>query len=190
MNNTKSIKFTTGKARLSYAYLFKVHAREAGDTPKFSCSLIIPKTDAKNIERYKAAMREMVADPGNINKWGTNNAAALKMPLRDGDKEKPDDANYKNSYFINASANAEYPPKVVTFDRQPVEDPSEVYSGCYVQAVLTFFAYNTRGNKGVGVGLRAIRKISDGEPITGGGVTDSDFDDSVLSDKDVNEFLS
>lgn len=63
-------------------------------------------------------------------------------------------------------------------------DPEEVYSGCYVQAVLTLYVYNTSGNKGIGVSLNAIRKIKDGERLAGTVVSESDWDDSLLGDVD------
>lgn len=107
------MKFTTGKARLSYAHIFKAYANE-GNSPKYSCSLLFPKTDKKNIDRLNKLLQSMLADPDNIQKWGTSNAAALKMPLRDGDAERPDDPNYKGMLFLNASANPDYPPKIVT----------------------------------------------------------------------------
>ena len=69
-------------------------------------------------------------------------------------------------------------------DRNEIVDPEEVYSGCYVQAVLTLYVYNTSGNKGIGVSLNAIRKIKDGERLAGTVVSESDWDDSLLGDVD------
>ena len=51
----------------------------------------------------------------------------LKTPLRDGDLERPDDAAYADSYFINA--NSASAPGIVDADRQPILERSEVYSG-------------------------------------------------------------
>ena len=42
----------------------------------------------------------------------------IKTPLRNGDKERPDDETYANSYFINA--NSAIVPGIVDADRQPV----------------------------------------------------------------------
>lgn len=178
------MKFTTGKARLSYAHIFKTYATD-GKAPKYSCALLFPKSDTKNIDRLNKLVKTMLADPENKQKWGTSNAAALKMPLRDGDAERPDDSNYKGMFFLNASANPEYPPKVVTLDRVPVADPSEVYSGCWVQAVLEFYSYNSRGNKGIGAGLRGIRKLKDDKPFTSSEISDSDFSDDFIDDDDM-----
>ena len=41
-----------------------------------------------------------------IGKFGGKkpNKGAIKLPLRDGDVERPDDENYKDAYFINANS--------------------------------------------------------------------------------------
>lgn len=63
------MKFTTGKCRLSYAHIFKTYSQEGGN-PKYSCSLLIPKTDSKTLPRLKAVINSMLADPENQKKWG------------------------------------------------------------------------------------------------------------------------
>ena len=55
--------------------------------------------------------------------------ANLKLPLRDGDIDRPDDEAYANSYFFNA--NSRQAPQVVDSHVQPILDQNEVYSGCY-----------------------------------------------------------
>ena len=44
-------------------------------------------------------------------------------------------------------------------------DQSEVYSGCYGRVSITFYAYNSNGNKGVAAGLGNVQKLKDGEPL-------------------------
>ena len=101
------------------------------------------------------------------------NKAALKLPLRDGDTERDDEA-YANSFFVNA--NSLTPPQVVDENVSPILDRSEVYSGCYARVSLSFYAFNTNGNKGVACGLGNIQKIRDGEPLGAGRVSaESDF---------------
>ncbi|WP_242846833.1 ssDNA-binding protein, partial [Clostridium sporogenes] len=50
-------KVTTGKVRLSYAHLFEPHAIE-GNEPKYSVSVIIPKTDTETLKAIKEATNE------------------------------------------------------------------------------------------------------------------------------------
>ena len=72
------------------------------------------------------------------------NKAAIKLPLRDGDIERDDEA-YKGHYFINA--NSTTAPQIVDRAVKPILDRSEVYSGCYARVSLNFYAFNSNGNK-------------------------------------------
>ena len=60
----------------------------------------------------------------------------MKTPLRDGDAERPDDEAYKNAYFVNANATSA--PGIVDADLNPILTRSEVYSGVYGRASITF----------------------------------------------------
>ena len=42
-----------------------------------------------------------------------------------------------------------------------------VYSGCYGQISVTFYSFNTTGNRGIAAGLGNIQKLRDGEPLGG-----------------------
>lgn len=97
----------------------------------------------------------------------------MKTPLRDGDLERPDDAAYANAYFINA--NATTAPGIVDADRNPIMSRSEVYSGVYGRASITFYAFISSGNKGIACGLNNLQKIRDGEPLGGKASAESDF---------------
>ena len=107
------------------------------------------------------------------------NKAAIKLPLRDGDVERDDEA-YKGHYFINA--NSKTAPQIVDKSVKPILDRSEVYSGCYGRVSLNFYAFNSNGNKGVACGLGNIQKIRDGEPL--GGKTSAVDDFTTLVDDD------
>ena len=106
-----------------------------GSEPKYSISAIIPKSDTKTINRIKAAIE--VAKQESISKWGGKIPPNLKLPLRDGDIDRPDDEAYANSYFLNA--NSRVKPQIVDNDVQFILDPAEVYSGCYGNITVTFF---------------------------------------------------
>ena len=100
--------------------------------PKYSVSLIIPKSDTVTINKIKAAI-EAAYKEGEAKLKGNGRSvpalSVLKTPLRDGDAERPDDEAYANAYFVNA--NSATAPGIVDADRQPILDTSEVYSGVY-----------------------------------------------------------
>lgn len=175
----KNTKVVTGKARLSYAHVWEP-ASVNGSNPKYSVSVIIPKNDTDTVKRINAAIEAAITE--GVGKFGGKkpNKAALKLPLRDGDTDRPDDDAYKNAYFVNC--NSTTAPQIVDRRVQPILDREEVYSGCYARVSINFFAYNSSGNKGVAAGLGNIQKIADGEPL--GGKTNAKEEFSSLDDDD------
>jgi len=176
-------KVITGMVRFSYANLFEAKAAKEGQEAKFSVSLIIPKSDIASLKIIKAAIDE--AKKEGASKWGGKIPAGLKMPLRDGDTDRPDDGNYENCYFVNA--NSKQKPQIVDKNRNPVTEESLVYSGCYGRASLTFYGYNSNGSKGIACGLQNIQKLEEGEPLSGRSRAEDDFE--ALEDEE-NDFLS
>ena len=173
VNPTKVI--TGVNTRWSYANVWEAKSINGG-APKYSVSLIIPKSDTKTIEKIKAAI-QAAYEEGESKLKGNGKTvpvlSVLKTPLRDGDLERPDDEAYANSYFVNANSGTA--PGIVDADRQPIIDHSEVYSGVYGRASINFYAFNSNGNKGIACGLNNLQKIRDGEPLGGKASAESDF---------------
>lgn len=191
MNNSTNkvnnpMKVITGpETRWSYANVWEPKSINGG-TPKYSVSLIIPKSDTRTVAKIKAAIEAAYHDGESKLKGNGKSVppmAALKIPLRDGDSERPDDPAYANAYFINA--NSATAPGIVDTDRNPVLTRSEVYSGIYGRASISFYAFNSNGNKGIACGLNNLQKVRDGEPLGGKTSAESDFatddDDDFLN---------
>lgn len=178
MANQTKTKVITGTVRLSYANVWEPKSINGG-AEKYSVSLIIPKSDTKTIAAINAAVDAAIEE--GISKFGGKkpNKAAIKLPLRDGDVERDDEA-YHNCYFVNA--NSTTAPQLVDQQVNPIFDRSEVYSGVYGRVSLSFYAFNSNGNKGVACGLGNIQKIKDGEPL--GGRTNAADDFGTLADDD------
>lgn len=174
INPTKVI--TGVNTRWSYVNAWEPKSINGG-APKYSVSLIIPKSDTKTIEKIQAAI-QAAYDEGQDKLKGNGKSvpalSVLKTPLRDGDAERPDDEAYADSYFINANSGTA--PGIVDADRQPILDRSEVYSGVYGRASINFHAFNSNGNKGIACGLNTLQKIKDGEPLGGKSRAEDDFD--------------
>lgn len=182
-NPTKVI--TGVDTRWSYANVWDPKSINEG-TPKYSVSLIIPKSDKVTIQKIKAAIQAAYEEGESKLKGNGKSVPSLsviKTPLRDGDLERPDDEAYKNAYFVNA--NSATAPGIVDADRQQIIDRSEVYSGVYGRASINFYAFNSNGNKGIACGLNNLQKIRDGEPLGGKASAESDFatddDDDFLN---------
>jgi hypothetical protein len=165
------------KTRWSYANVWEPKSINGG-APKYSVSLIIPKSDAKTVTAVKNAI-QAAYDEGQSKLKGSSKSvpslSSIKNPLRDGDLERSDDETYKDSYFINA--NSATAPGIVDAARQPILEHSEVYSGVYGRASINLYAFNSNGNKGIACGLNNLQKISDGEPLGGKTRAEDDFAD-------------
>lgn len=175
-------KVITGKdTRLSYFNGWEAVSINGG-TPKYSVSVLIPKDDKETLDKIQLAIDTAIEE--GISKFGGKkpNKATLKLPLRDGDVEREDEA-YKGHYFINA--NSTTAPQIVDKQVQPILNRDEVYSGCYGRVSLNFYAFNSNGNKGIACGLGNIQKIRDGEPLGGRSSASDDF--TTLED---DEFLA
>lgn len=179
MNNQNNTKVIV-PCRFSYLHCWEPDSVNGGD-PKYSVSAIVPKSDTKTINAIKAAIEQAKKD--SVSKWGGKVPANLKLPLRDGDIDRPDDEAYVGCYFFNA--NSRQAPQVVDSKVQPILDQSEVYSGCYGKISVTFYGYNSNGNRGIAAGLGNIQKLKDGESL--GGRTSAADDFQTEDDED---FLS
>lgn len=187
VKNANPMKVITGpNTRWSYANVWEPKSINGG-VPKYSVSLIIPKSDSKTVAKIQAAI-EAAYKEGESKLKGSGRSvpalSVLKTPLRDGDIERPDDEAYVDSYFINA--NSASAPGIVDADRQPVIDRSEVYSGVYGRASINFYAFNSNGNKGIACGLNNLQKMKDGEPLGGKARAEDDF----ISEEDEDDFLA
>lgn len=182
-NPTKVI--TGVNTRWSYVNAWEPKSINGG-VPKYSVSLIIPKSDTKTLEKIRAAI-QAAYEEGQSKLKGNGRSvpalSALKTPMRDGDAERPDDEAYANSYFVNANSGTA--PGIVDADRNPILERSEVYSGVYGRASINFYAFNSNGNKGIACGLNNLQKIRDGEPLGGKSRAEDDF-----AEEDEDDFLS
>ena len=155
-----------------------------GSAPKYSVSLIISKKDTETVENVKKAIRAAYEEGQNKLKGNGRTVPpldSLKTPLRDGDKERPDDEAYRGCWFINA--NSSQRPDIVDRNCQPIMDHSEVYSGVYGRVSVNFYAYSVNGNRGIACGLGNLQKIRDGEPLGGKPSAKNDFDDGFKFDE-------
>jgi hypothetical protein len=170
---------------MSYLNVNEPKAPLNGGTPKYSVSLIIPKSDTETVEKIKAAIKAAYDEGQSKLKGNSKTVPALediKTPLRDGDKERKGKEEYRDSWFVNANSTTK--PGAVDADCQPILDSSELYSGIIGRASVNFYAYNSNGNRGIACGLNNIQKLADGKPLGGHSRPEDDF-----ADEDDEDFL-
>lgn len=171
---SESTKIVTGAVIFSYCHVFEPDSFN-GSEPAYSVQLIINKSDTKTVEAIKGAIK--AAYEAGKAKLGNTPMNKLRIPLRDGDADRPDDPLYAGRYFMNAKTKTQ--PEIVDKNRQEILDPREFYSGCIGRASINFFTYNTSGSKGIGVGLNNLQKLADGTPLGGRSRASDDFGDDA-----------
>ena len=167
--------------RISFANIWEPKSINGGEA-KYSVSCLIPKTDKKLLAKIQAAV-EAAKEDGKSRKWNGKLPPNLKLPLRDGDIDRPDDENYENCFFLNATSKDA--PQIVDRRVQPVTDPMTVYSGCYCNVSVNFYPFNANGNRGVAAGLGNIQFVRDGERLSGRESAESEFDALEADDEDI-----
>lgn len=166
--------------RISFANIFEPKSIN-GSEAKYSVSCLIPKDDKKTLLAIHKAV-EAAKEDGKVRKWGGKIPPNLKLPLRDGDIDRPDDETYQNHFFLNATSKDA--PQVVDRHVQPIMDLMMVYSGCFCNVSVNLYPFNANGNRGVAAGLGNIQFVKDGDRLSGRASADSDFD-ALEDDEDV-----
>ena len=178
MANNKATFVVIGPVRLSYANLLRPYARD-GQEPKYSVTLLVPKSDVGTMQRVNAAI-EAATQEGVASKWNGQRPPILATPAHDGDGGRPSDGTEfgpecKGHYVMTATCRPPQKPEIVDGNLNPVINETEIYSGMYARVSLNFFPYNSNGKKGIGCGLGNVQKTGDGEPLGGRTTAVSDF---------------
>lgn len=159
--------------RLSYVHLTKPFSNDPQQAPKYSTTILIPKSSSN-----KAAIDAAIAvatNTGKTGKWNGVVPPVLNNPVHDGDGVKSDGTPYgpecAGHWVLNASSSAETPIEIVDRNMVKIMDATQIYSGIYANVCVTFYPYLYNGKKGIGCGLGPVQKVSDGEPLGGSAPT-------------------
>jgi hypothetical protein len=171
-------RVVTGKVRLSYVHLFEPYSNNPEQDPRYSVTILIPKSDTATLAKLEAAQKA-AAEDGKAKVFGGRVPTNLKTTLHDGDEEADLDKNpeYAGHYYMAMSSKAR--PGVVDQDLNAVVDPMQVYSGCYARVSINAFPYSNSGNKGISFGLNNVQFLEDGEPLGGRSRAEDDFADDA-----------
>ena len=88
MYQNDAMKVLTGEVRLSYANLTTPRAAQQGGEPKYSVTLLIPKSDAATKADIDAAI-QAAANDALAKVWNGARPPMLKVPIYDGDGVRP-----------------------------------------------------------------------------------------------------
>ena len=147
---------TIGEVRFSYANVFQPQApaNNPQAEPKYSVTILVPKTNGAAKAAIDGAINAAI-EAGVSAKWNGVRPPVPSICVHDGDGARPSDGQpfgqeCKGHWVFTASAKADRPPFVVDAQVQKIINPADVYSGCYGNVNVPFFAYNSAGKKGIG----------------------------------------
>ena len=189
-NKTTSATKVVVPCRISFANIWEPKSIN-GSEEKYSVSCLIPKEDKAKLTKIHKAI-EAAKEDAKGKKWGGKIPPNIKLPMHDGDIDRPDDENYAGHMFFNASSKDA--PQIVDRKVQPILDPMECGSGDYCNVSVNFYGFAASGNKGIAAGLGNIQKVKDGERLAGRASAASDFtevegdDEEILGD-DLPDYL-
>lgn len=153
---------------LSFPSLFEPRAAVEGAKPKYSCNLLMPP------DFDLGPLKQIIAEAAR-EEWGDKMPKKLVLPIKDAHAEKPEYDGYKPGWHFIAP-NSMRRPTVVDQSRTPIDDPSALYAGCVVNAVVHAYTWTAAGRKGVSIGLSGVQFARDGERLDGGIDATSAFD--------------
>lgn len=184
---SKSVKFGfKNGVRLSYAHLDKPYANAnfKGQEPKYSATLLLPKTDKATYKALKTAVEELYEMEKHGKLEGLELDEVFDGLVGDGDgktlrgKKRGDEC--KGMWVLNAK-NSKQPKLLLQDGSEPIDVAEEFYSGCWAKVGVDLYAYNTSGNQGCGVGLSVVKKLKDDDNI-GYTVDEKDYFDDDEDD--------
>lgn len=169
-------KVVTGKVRLSYCNLFEPRAQEEGGDPKYSVTILIPKSDKVTLAKLQAAQEAAIAA-----KWSSKRPAKVASTLHDGDgvKEKtgePYGDECKGCFVMTVSSKQK--PGIVDINLNEVLDKTAIVSGDYGRVSINAYGYDRNGNRGVSFGLNNVQFVEKGEPLGNRSRAEDDFADN------------
>lgn len=188
-----STRVKTPAATLSYPWLAKaqpVSDEDAakGAKPKFSAVLVFkPGTDLRELQQAALAAAE-AKWPGKVQEMIAKSKASIQaggpITFRVPFRNDVDGKYEEGSTFINCRADTA--PGLVYAHAEPgsnkaarvaSEDIEKVfYPGAQVRASITAFAYDKKGNRGVGFALNNMQKIAEGERLDNRVAAEDEFE--------------
>lgn len=169
-----------GPVRTSYIHLL---AREKFDGDngegKYTMTILVPKAEKDAVAEIVKAI-DQAYEEGVSSRWkGKKPPFDKHNLLRDGDGVNRNGDSFgeefKGHWFLKVKTSKK--PNIIDAKGAPLLDEEEIYSGMWVATVVSFYAYDSNGNRGVAAAFDLVKKLKDGERLGGGGTAVSALDE-------------
>lgn len=165
------------QVRLAFPVLFEAKTVNGEGKPAFSAAFLIDPADPQ-VAAISAEIERVAKE-----KWGVKADALLKtlratdkLALHDGDL-KANYEGYAGNLYI--SARGKVRPMVLDRDGKTeiTEEDGKIYAGCYVNAIIDFWAQDNNYGKRVNATLHKVQFFKDGDAFAGGSMSNEEFED-------------
>lgn len=189
------MKIQIRNLRLAFPELFEARAGEEGGTPKYGAKFVVPANHPQIDEIEKAMFATAEAKWGgkaktiyaNLTKTGKPKVvevAFVRQPYANSDGEPYD--GFEDAFYLTASNKVR--PTVIDGDRTPLTAADgKPYSGCYVNAIIEFWAQDNKYGRAVRAELKGVQFVKDGDAFGGGGSAASAEDFDVVDGSDAGD---
>jgi len=167
---------------------------KAPDKLEFYLHLLLTTASLQSPDgkRLKDALDDRCRQAGGSNFLDAVKRGEFHYPLRRVDPERARQKGWPSNitYDLNIKSGADYRPKIVDEDLQPVIDNDQVYNGRIARATVSLFAYGRI--KGVGIGLGNVQLLGHGTRLAGSRGDGSEFGEAgalAPADVDLSELV-
>lgn len=142
----------TPSGTVCFPSLFEARSAVPGQEPRFNLIILMDEAAQKSAE-FKALQNEIAAAAEE--KWGKKLPANLRMPIRKAEEKSQYDGFTDGKVFIQPWTKQK--PGLVDASNQEIHVKDDVWAGQLGRAYVRPFAYDTQGNKGVGLMLEHVQ---------------------------------
>lgn len=171
--------------------------QKPSDKRRWSSTFLIPSESAYR-KQIDAMMEELAKE-----KW-EKKAPTILVNIRSDPKascftdgNRKDYEGYKNHWALTAHRNEDKGrPLVMDTDKSPIYKPDNelyegkagrIYSGCFVNAQVEFWAQDNPNGKAIRCTLLGIQRNRDGDAFSGGSAPDADAFDEITEGADADD---
>jgi hypothetical protein len=179
MDQTKAL---IGPVRFCYVNLFKPKMFDNGDN-LYSVCCMYPESDKKVAAQINAAVQAAIKKGIEDRKITQAQVRNLKLPVHSGTDAVAAEERTKEfdgmMYFNCGRPEDRGQPGIVDANRQPIVDPSILYSGCWGYVFANFYAYKYSNKRGVSCakGLQHVMFLREDTRLDGSVDVDDAFKD-------------
>ena len=151
---------------------------------QYRITMMFPKKD-NTIDQIRDFLNRIMTDKFGPDVLKSKN---LYDPITDGDEYETEEGKQPHAGYWVIRAKTDFVPALATREGKPVDDPADLYSGCWARAGISAYAWDYNRKKGVTVNFNIVQKLGDGQAFGGGapsheslmnGLADNPIDDDL-----------